>query len=193
MKFPILYCYRLQMFLKSDKRQDITSIITNVLNTSCNCQRGNVSDTRLTCSNESLNSVVYQALLSGTDSGALVSVLEEWIDATPTVHVQGVLVRVGGGCAVNVTDLSSDICSESNEPSTCNVTQTEPTDQRDQTEKTESGSDSCIDMGLVLGTAAAVVVGVVLPASVIIIITCCILKRKRRPRHSYSLKRPSEE
>ena len=128
------------------------------------------------------------------NSTTIVSLIEDWIASTPTISVLGVLVGVGEECTVDVTDLSSGVCTKRNETPSCGST---PTDQMNQTENItdqptdQSSSDSCTDISAAIGIAVAVGVGVV-SGITITVITVCIFKRKKQHQHSYSLKTSEE-
>ena len=181
--------------------QNIKNAITSELSVSCKCgiTVDNFDNEQLACSNKSLNTVSYQAQIMGSadiNSTTIVSFIEDWIASTPTISVLGVLVGVGEECTVEVTDLSSGVCTKRNETQTCGTT---PTDQTNQTENitdqptAQSTSDSCTDISAAIGIAVAVGVGVVLVSGVTItVITVCIFKRKKQHQHSYSLKTSEE-
>ena len=116
--------------------QNIKNAITSELSVSCKCgiTVDNFDNEQLTCSNKSLNTVSYQAQIMGSadiNSTTIVSLIEDWIASTPAISVLGVLVGVGEECTVDVTDLSSGVCTKRNETPTCGST---PTDQTNQTE-----------------------------------------------------------
>ena len=68
------------------------------------------------CSEDSSTNVTYRARLSGTseqDSASLISLIEDWVATGPTIHVRGVLMRVGEECSATISNRSGGVCSSS--------------------------------------------------------------------------------
>ena len=73
------------------------------------------------CSSESPTSVTYSARLEGTsqtDSGSLVSLIEEWVSGGASIIVNGVLIRVDSECPVAISFLGEGECSPTQSPTT---------------------------------------------------------------------------
>ena len=110
-----------QELCTSLKLADITREVEEELSGSCECQFFNdiIDEESFSCFEASPNSVTYRARLSGTserDSASLVSLIEDWVSTGPTIHVRGVLMRVGEECSTfstAISELSEGICSSS--------------------------------------------------------------------------------
>ena len=92
---------------------DITSILLQQLSSSCiNCELNDLIDMQLIdCDGESV--IVYRARLEGTsqtDSGYLISLIEEWVRTGPSLIVTGILMEVDPKCAVAISSLSNGDC-----------------------------------------------------------------------------------
>ena len=66
------------------------------------------------CDSDSPKSVTYHARLEGTsetDSGSLISVIEEWVSGEASIIVTGILMTVDSECSVAVSSVSEEMCS----------------------------------------------------------------------------------
>ena len=73
------------------------------------------------CYPESPTHVTYRARLGGTsetDSGSLISLLEEWVNGRASVIVTGVLMTMDSECSVAISSLSEEECSTMQTPTT---------------------------------------------------------------------------
>ena len=96
---------------------DITSAVLEQLTRSC-AECGITSDVidkpSFACYSESPSSVTYRARLdrtSETDSGSLISLIEEWVSGGPSIIVTGLLITVDPKCSVAIPSLSEGECS----------------------------------------------------------------------------------
>ena len=65
--------------------------------------------------------VTYRARLEGTsetDSGSLISLIEEWVSNGSNIIVTGVLMTVDSKCSVTISSLSEGVCSTTTESTT---------------------------------------------------------------------------
>ena len=65
------------------------------------------------CFSESPTYVTYRARLEGTsetDSGSLISLIEEWVSGEASIIVTGVLMTVDSECSVAISSLSEGEC-----------------------------------------------------------------------------------
>ena len=104
--------------------EDITSAILEQLTHSC-AECGITSDIidkpSFACYSESPSSVTYRARLEGTsetDSGSLISQIEEWVSGGASIILTGVLIRVDSDCSVAISSLNEGECSTTQPPDT---------------------------------------------------------------------------
>ena len=146
------------------KTEDITSAILKQLTVSCTeCDIISVViDTpSFACFPESPTSVTYRARLGGTsetDSGSLISLIEEWVSGGASIIVTGVLMTVDSKCSVAISSLSEGEC----QPPT-----TEPTTKPSTTDNTAA---------IIGGSVVAVIL--IIAFAVVAIIMTLILKNR---------------
>ena len=106
------------------KLGDVTNAILEQLTLSC-AECGITSDIitkpSFACDSDSPKSVTYHARLEGTsetDSGSLISLIEEWVGGGASIIVTGVLIRVNSECSVAISSLSEKMCSTTQPPVT---------------------------------------------------------------------------
>ena len=102
----------------TDKKiEDINIAVLEELNTSCTkCGISNdiIDKQSFTCFPKSPTYVTYRARLEGTsetDSGSLISLIEEWVSGGASINVTGVLMTLDSKCAVAISSLSEGECS----------------------------------------------------------------------------------
>ena len=108
--------------------------------------------TSLDCDSESV--IVYRARLEGTsqtDSGSLISLIEDWVNTGPRVLVRGVLMKVDSECSVAISSLS--------EESDCSVAST-----------SSSSSSVTTSLSTITGVAAAILTIIIVLVSIIILL-----------------------
>ena len=94
----------------------ITSTVLEVLKNSCSdCGITNdiIDQQSFSCFPESPTYVTYHARLEGTsetDSGSLISLIEEWVSGGASIIVTGVLMTVDSECSVAISSLSEGEC-----------------------------------------------------------------------------------
>ena len=94
----------------------ITSTVLEVLKISClDCGITNdlIDEQKFSCFPESPTYVTYRARLEGTsetDSGSLISLIEEWVSGGASITVTGVLMTVDSECSVAISSLSEGEC-----------------------------------------------------------------------------------
>ena len=122
------------------------------------------------CFPESPTSVTYRARLEGTsetDSGSLISLIEEWVSSGASIIVTGVLMTVDSECSVAITSLGEGECqSPTIEPTT------EPISNGTMT---TSGSTTDNTAAVVGGVVAVILI--ITFAAVAVIITLILKKR----------------
>ena len=80
------------------------------------------------CNPESPLFITYRARLEGTsqtDSGYLISLIEEWVTTGPSFIVTGILMKVDSECAVAISSLSDGECIQTS-PSSSEVSPDTP-------------------------------------------------------------------
>ena len=113
------------------------------------------------CYPESPTYVTYRARLEGTsesDSGSLISLIEDWVRGGASIIVNGVLMTVDSECSVAISSLNEGEC--------------------DTTSSTSSQSSSD-NVAIIGGTVAAVVI-VLIVAIAFVIVVALVLKNRRR-------------
>ena len=109
------------------KLEDITSAVLERLTVSCaGC--GITSDIidkqSFACYPESPTYVTYRARMQGTsetDSGSLISLIQEWVSGGASIIVTGVLMTVDSECSVAISSLSEGECTPTQPPTTDNT------------------------------------------------------------------------
>ena len=103
---------------------NITNTVLEELSTSC-AECGITNDTineqSFVCFPESPTYVTYRARLEGTsetDSGSLISLIEEWVSGGASIIVTGVQMTVDSECSVAISSLSEGECSPTIESTT---------------------------------------------------------------------------
>ena len=112
------------------------------------------------CNPESPTYVTYRARLEGTsetDSGPLISLIEDWVKGGPSIVVDGVRMTVDSECSVAISSLSEGECDTT-------------------TSSTSSSNNAAIIGGIV---AAVVIVLSIVIAITVVIIVALVLKTRR--------------
>ena len=103
------------------KLDHITAAVVKELTTSCAEGVPDMIDNQFfVCYEESPSFVTYRARLEGTsetDSGSLISLIEQWVKSGASVIVTGVLMTVDSDCSVAISHLSEPECSPPPSPS----------------------------------------------------------------------------
>ena len=114
----LLYiCIKDMMSLADQGLEDITNAILEELSASCTeCGITNdiIDKQSFACFPESPTYVTYRARLEGTsetDSGSLISLIEEWVSGGTSINVTGVLMTVDSEYSVAISSLSEVECS----------------------------------------------------------------------------------
>ena len=153
------------------KLQDIENPVLDHLITSCpECGDVVIDRQSFACYPESPTHVTYRARLEGTsetDSGSLISLIEEWVRGGASIIVTGVLMTVDSECSVAISSLSEGECSTAPPPTTDLGTST-------STGKTLSDNTTAI-----VGGALAVVV-IVLVLIIVFMIVAVTMKNHHR-------------
>ena len=106
------------------KLEDITNAVLEELTGSC-AECGITSDIidrqSFACYPKSPTHVTYRARLEGTsetDSGSLISLIDDWVSGGASIIVTGVLMTVDSECSVAISSLSEGECSVIETPTT---------------------------------------------------------------------------
>ena len=139
--------------------EDITSAVLLKLMELCSvCGVTNdIIDMQLiNCGSESV--IVYRARLEGTsqtDSGSLISLIEDWVNTAPRVLVRGVLMKVDSECSVAISSLSEESeCS--------NATMQPPV--------ASTSSSVTTSLTTITGAAAAILTVIIVLVSIIVLL-----------------------
>ena len=155
--------------------EDITSAVVKQLTDSCS-DCGITSDIidretqSFACYPESPTYVTYRARLKGTsetDSGSLISLIEDWVRGGDSIIVTGVLMTVDSECSVAISSLSEGECLS---PST------ETPTTADSTISSTSSQGSYDNAAIIGGTIAIVIVLIV--AIALVITVALVLKHR---------------
>ena len=104
------------------KLKDIFNAILEELTASCaECGITNdiIDKQSFACFPESPTYVTYRARLEGTsetDSGSLISQIEEWVSGGASIIVTGVLMTVDSECSVAISSFNEGECSSTQPP-----------------------------------------------------------------------------
>jgi hypothetical protein len=174
----LFLCTEWRAHFTSEKLQAITDIIVDTVKESCQCQKHIFAT--LHCLNQSSNSIIYTAIVTGAsdlETSAILDRINSWVSSGPTISVLGVLMRVGEECTENVTNLDSGVCSRnemcSREQYSCNKTQSSPT-----------GSDTGENIGIAISAAVAGI----LVGGALVAIPFCIMKCRQSRLQAYNVK-----
>ena len=143
-----------------------------------------------TCYPESPTHVTYRARLEGTsetDSGSLISLIEDWVGSGTGIIVTGVLMIVDSECSVAISSLTEGECSSIQPPTTGPTTSsiTDPTissttssitDPTISSTTTSSSQSSSGNTAAIIGGAVAVLLII---AITVIAVVALILKYRR--------------
>ena len=133
------------------------------------------------CNPESPTYVTYRARLEGTsetDSGSLISLIEDWVRGGASIIVKGVRMTVDSECSVAISSLSEGEClkippTPDPTPDHKPTTDTSSTATTDSTNANGSTNTSAIIIGIV------VIVLIVAIAVTVVIIVALVLKTRR--------------
>ena len=143
-----------------DRSEDITNAVIGELTASCaECGITNdiIDQQSFACFPESPTYVTYRARLEGTsetDSGSLISLIEEWVSGGVSIIVTGVLMPVDSECTVAILSLSEGECTPTQQPTT--------------------------DATIIIGGVVSLILGIALTVVTVIIAVRFILKSRRK-------------
>ena len=140
--------------------------------TDCDITSDIIDRLSFACYPESPTYVTYRARLEGTsetDSGSLISLIEDWVRGGVSIIVTGVLMTVDSDCSVAISSLNEGECFEV-------LPITDPT--ANSTTATTNASSSA-NTGIIIGGIMAVVVVVLIIAVTVVIIVALVSKNRR--------------
>ena len=173
------------------KLEDITNAVLEELTGSC-AECGITSDIidrqSFACYPESPTHVTYRARLEGTsetDSGSLISLIDDWVSGGASIIVTGVLMTVDSECSVAISSLSERECSVIQTPTTDPTTSSTMTTMDPTTSSNMTTTDSTTNSGTAPSTDTtastsssdntAAIIGGVVAVILIIAITVIII------------------
>ena len=152
---------------------DVTSAILQQLTTSCTeCDiTSDIIDREhqsVVCVPEFPISMTYQARLGGTsetDSGSLISLIEEWVSGGASINVTGVLMTANSECSVAISSVSGG---------ECHPPITDPTNDH-TTDPTTASATTTTDntAGIIGGSVVAVILIIMVAVTITISCICC--------------------
>ena len=157
----------------------------NALCPDCGVSEADIDKQSFSCYPESPSYVTYRARLEGTyetESGRLISLIEQWVGDGAGVIVNEVLMKVDPKCSVVISGLSEEECIPIPSPSM--EVNNEPA-VSGQDDKTQSST-----LTTTIGVIVVVVVLIIAIATTIIIVIIAILVLRNR-RTDYALKNTS--
>ena len=149
---------------RMEKLEDIANAVLEELTDSCSetsdCGITNdvIDKQSFSCFPESPTYVTYRARLEGTsetDSGSLISLIEEWVSGGASIIVAGVLMTVDSNCSVAISSLSEGECLTSD-------------------------SSSCSDTGAIIAGVVVIILIIAITAIIIAVVTLMIVKHRYR-------------
>ena len=168
------------------KLEDITSAVLErltVLCVGCGITSDIIDKQSFSCYPESPTYVTYRARMQGTsetDSGSLISLIQEWVSGGASIIVTGVLMTVDSECSVAISSLSEGECTPTQPPTTDSPTDTKPpiTDNTTATEGPSSATDqtSTDNTAAIIGGVVAIVLIITVGITVIVVL---VLKSRR--------------
>ena len=187
-----MYYYAFVAMIQSTDRdvklEDITSAVLEQLTQSCaECDiTSDIIDRQsFACFPESPTYVTYRARLEGTsetDSGSLISLIEEWVSGGASIIVTGVLMTVDSECSVFISSLSEGECSPT-QPPTPHITPDTKPPTMDNTTASDDPSvttdqTSSDNTPAIIGGVVAIVL-IITIAITIIAIFILVMKNRR--------------
>ena len=160
-------CFQNQSTDRNEKLEDITGAVLDQLTGSCtDCTSDIIDMQSFACYPESPTYVTYRARLGGTsetDSGSLISLIEDWVSGGTSVIVTGVLMTVDTECPVTLSSLSEGECHTPTDPTTrTNMTTAEST--------TSSSQSSIASTTAVIAGVVAVIIAIVFAVATVAIV-----------------------
>ena len=110
------------------------------------------------CFSESPTYVTYRARLEGTsetDSGSLISLIEEWVSGGASITVTGVLMTVDSECSVAISSLSEGECLTS-----------------------DNSASSSSDTGAIIAGVVVIILIIAITIIIIAVVTLMIVKHR---------------
>ena len=158
----------------------ITSAVVDQLTASCS-DCGITSDIidrqSFACYPESPTYVTYRTRLEGTsetDSGSLISLIEDWVRGGASIIVTGVLMTVDSECSVAISSLSEGEClSPSTETPTTTSTATTTADST----ISFTSSQGSYDNAAIIGGTVAIVIALIVAISLVITVALVLKHR----------------
>ena len=133
--------------------EDITNAVLEELTGSC-AECGITSDIiakpSFACYPESPAHVTYRARLEGTsetDSGSLISLIDDWVSGVAGIIVTGVLMTVDSECSVAISSITERECSSTQPPYTDPTTSSTMTTMDPTTSSNMTTTDSTTNSG----------------------------------------------
>ena len=159
--------------------EDITTAVVEELTASC-AECGITDDIidkqSFACFPESPTYVTYRARLEGTsetDSGSLISLIEEWVSGGASIIVTEVLMTVDSECSVAISSLSEGECT----PTQPHIYSTDATSDIISTD-TSAASESTNSAAIIGGVVAVIlIVSVALTVTVIAVVFIMKIRR----------------
>jgi hypothetical protein len=173
-------CSEFTVSLRHQKLENITNAVLEELTDSCSdCGITNdiIDNQQFSCFPESPTYVTFRARLEGTsetDSGSLISLIQEWVSGGTSIIVTGVLMTVDSECSVAISSLSEGECSPTQPPTSSTVTSA--------VNSTVAASDNTV--GAIIGGALAVVL--IIASTVVVIVIVLTVIGKRRGKLSFN-------
>ena len=164
--------------------EDITSAVVDQLTASCS-DCGITSDIidretqSFACYPESPTYVTYRARLEGTfetDSGSLISLIEDWVRGGASIIVTGVLMTVDSGCSVAISSFSEGECLSPTTETPATTVEIVNDDSPSSSTSSQGSSDNAAIIGG--GTVAVAIVLIVAITLVIIVALRLVLKNR---------------
>ena len=168
------------------KLEDITSAVLErltVLCVGCGITSDIIDKQSFSCYPESPTYVTYRARMQGTsetDSGTLISLIQEWVSGGAGIIVTGVLMTVDSECSVAISSLSEGECSPTQPPTTDSPSDTQPpiTDNTTASEGPSTATDqtSTDNTAAIIGGVVAIVLIITVGITVVVVL---VLKSRR--------------
>ena len=170
----------LQVSSREEILEGVTQVLLEQLQISCDAECGITDDIVdmqfFACFAESPNQVTYRARLEGTsvtDSGSLISLIEDWVGRGASVIVAGILLTVDTKCSVTISSPDEPECSSEVVGS--------------------SSSSSESSTMVIIGAVVAVIVAVVAVVIIVVIVSLTIIVKSRGKREStHTLKKEKQ-
>ena len=182
----IIHPLCVQVSSTDQKLEDITNAVLEALSVSCtNCTITSdiIDEQYFVCYPESPLQVTYRARLEGTsetDSGSLISLIEEWVNGGVNLIVARIQMTVDSKCPVGISSLSEGECEQPTTKPTTSVLTNSPSVFPDSPTTSSSHQSSPDYTGAIIGGIVAIILIISITIVIVVIVALVIVKHRQK-------------